>query len=105
MSHNICRRNSKKSNDKLKISKNPIDYFEEILFKKNKFKFVNNFDEQNSEIFLSHIDHYLKEICLTDKIYKKNLNENHEFKSDPFTSNNEKKYYIVVTNYDENKKE
>ena len=101
MSNKETRQNSKKSNNKLKTSKASIENFEKILFKKNKFKFSDNFDEKNSESFLSNINYYLQEICLDDKIHKR-LEPKTNFKCVSDTSNNKLKYHIVVTNYDEN---
>ena len=104
MSTKITRRSCKKSNDTLTTYKTSIEYFEEILFKKNKFKFSNNFDEKNSETLLSDKNYYLQEICLDDKIDAKNAKINKKFKNNLSSSNNKLKYYIVVTDYDENKK-
>ena len=78
---------------------------QEILFKKNKFQLSNAYDEENSEEFLNHKNHFLKEVILSDKIDKKvsEVDSSHDsFKSVP-SSDNKIRYQIIVTNYDEEK--
>lgn len=122
MSHSILTegRKKKKNNDEINLIKRkksnsireteskrftPLtinEYFEDILFTKHKFKFSNAYDEKNSNEFLDTKNHYLKEVILSDKIEEDKITKKASFKSLPPSDNN-MKYSIVVTNYDEEK--
>ena len=76
---------------------------------KAKFKLSNAYDEKNSKKFLIKKDKYLKEIILSDVIENENkdspnllgsIKENVKFKS----HKNINKYFIVITDYDQEKK-
>ena len=101
------KHNEKYIKDKNKKSKPQTleQCLEEILFKKNKFQISNAFDENNSEEFLNYKNQYLKEVVLSDKINKKSMEEDHLYDSfkPELSSNNNLKYKIIVSNYDEEK--
>ena len=76
---------------------------------KAKFKLSNAYDEKNSKKFLIKKDKYLKEIILSDVIENENkdspnllgsIKENAKFQS----HKNINKYFIVITDYDQEKK-
>ena len=76
---------------------------------KAKFKLSNAYDEKNSKKFLIKKDKYLKEIILSDVIENENkdspnllgsIKENVKFQS----HKNIHKYFIVITDYDQEKK-
>ena len=83
-----------------------LDIFNEFLDKK-KFKLSNNFDEKNSKKFLAKKDKYLERIIISDIIENnaknnKILDKIDEIQNRKFeTQKDMHKYFIVITNYDE----
>ena len=76
---------------------------------KNKFKLSNNFDAKNSKKFLNKKDKCLERIIISDIIEANDSKDNHSLKNIKRrkTIGNKKisnKYFIVITNYDEDKK-
>ena len=74
-----------------------------------KFKLSNAFDEKNSKKFLNKKDKYMKEIILSDIIENENQNDSNllgsikekvKFQSHKNINN----YFIIITDYDEEKK-
>lgn len=103
--NNLVKINHSDKNDKLSLQneyksnnintfdpdykKNLFEKFSNFL-DKNKFKLSNKFDEKNSKKFLDKKNKYLEEIILSDIIEE--------------TNNTNMKYYIVISNYDEEQK-
>lgn len=103
--NNLVKINHSDNNDKLSFQneyksnnintfdpdykKNLFEKFSNFL-DKNKFKLSNKFDEKNSKKFLDKKNKYLEEIILSDIIEE--------------TNNTNMKYYIVISNYDEEQK-
>ena len=82
-----------------------------LFLNKNKFKLCNNFDARNSKKFLSKKDKCLERIVLSDKIENEEDDKLRKFgtiedkrKNKFKTQNNIHKYFIVISNYDEEKK-
>ena len=76
---------------------------------KAKFKLSNAFDEKNSKKFLNKKDKYLKEIILSDVIENENNNNSNllgdiKEKLKYPSHKNINKYFIIITDYDEEKK-
>ena len=88
-----------------KYKKDLSEKFSEFL-NKNKFKLSNNFDEKNSKKFLNKKDKCLERIIISDIIEKENSKDNSSDKNlrRRKTIANKKsfnKYFIVISNYDE----
>ena len=89
--------------------KNLFDKFSDFLDKK-KFKISNNFDAKNSKKFLEKKNKCLEKIILSDKIEKERSNEKEisfdsTYKKKKFrTQKSIHKYFIVISNYDEEKR-
>jgi hypothetical protein len=76
---------------------------------KAKFKLSNAFDEKNSKKFLNKKDKYLKEIILSDVIENENNNNSNllgdiKEKLKYPSHKNINNYFIIITDYDEEKK-
>ena len=85
--------------------KDLFEKFSEFLDKK-KFKLSNNFDAKNSKKFLHTKDKCLERIILSDIIENGDNNDNMEAKvnEDKFAFQTQKqinKYFIVISNYDD----
>jgi len=89
------------------------DLFEKFsnFLDKKKFKLCNNFDARNSKKFLSKKDKCLEKIVLSDKIENEeddNLRKlgtiDSKSKEKFKTEKNIHKYFIVISNYDEEQK-
>ena len=85
--------------------KDLFEKFSEFLDKK-KFKLSNNFDAKNSKKFLDKKDKCLERIILSDDIENDDNNDNMELfvKENKFIFKTKKqinKYFIVVSNYDD----
>ena len=97
-SHNLQKLNPN-------YKKDLFEKFSEFLDKK-KFKLSNNFDAKNSKKFLDKKDKCLERIILSDIIENDDNNDNTEAtdNEDKFKFKTQKqvnKYFIVVSNYDE----
>lgn len=81
-----------------------------LFLDKKKFKLSNNYDAKNSKKFLDKKDKCLSKIILSDKIENEKNNEDSlkKMKKDNHskykTHKNVRKYFIVVSNYDEDLK-
>ena len=105
-------RESSKSNLRTinkKYKKELISKIAKFFLDKKKFKISNNFDAKNSKKFLDKKNKCLERIILSDKIEN---NKNQEINMDSKNKKNKKKfetqknmhkYFIVITNYDEEK--
>ena len=83
--------------------KDLFEKFSEFLDKK-KFKLSNNFDAKNSKKFLHKKDKCLERIILSDIIENGDNNDNMEAKvnEDKFKTQKQiNKYFIVISNYDD----
>ena len=83
--------------------KDLFEKFSEFLDKK-KFKLSNNFDAKNSKKFLHTKDKCLERIILSDIIENGDNNDNMEAKvnEDKFKTQKQiNKYFIVISNYDD----
>ena len=92
----------------LNYKKNLLETFSNFL-DKNKFKLSNKFDEKNSKKFLDKKNKCLEKIILSDIIENNNnlndLKSNFVRKKSKFkTEKTIDKYFIIVTNYDEEQK-
>ena len=88
--------------------KNLLEKFYSFL-NKNKFKLSNNFDAKNSKKFLNKKDKCLERIIISDIIETNDSKDNNSvknFKRRKIIGNKKSsnKYFIVITNYDEDKK-
>ena len=103
-------KNNECQSHKLKIldpnyKKDLFEKFSEFLDKK-KFKISNNFDAKNSKKFLDKKDKCLERIILSDIIENGDNSNNKEVidNKDKFTFQTQKqinKYFIVISNYDD----
>ena len=85
--------------------KDLFEKFSEFLDKK-KFKLSNNFDAKNSKKFLDKKDKCLERIILSDIIENGDTNDNIEAKDNKDkikfkTQKQIQKYFIVISNYDD----
>ncbi len=89
------------------------DLFEKFsnFLDKKKFKLCNNFDARNSKKFLSKKDKCLEKIVLSDKIENEDCDNLRKLgtidsknKEKFKTEKNIHKYFIVISNYDEEQK-
>ena len=94
----------------LEYKKDLFEKFSNFLDKK-KFKLCNKFDERNSKKFLSKKDKCLERIVLSDKIeneednFIKKLGTIESKSKEKYkTEKNIHKYFIVISNYDEEQK-
>ena len=95
-SHNLQKLNPN-------YKKDLFEKFSEFLDKK-KFKLSNNFDAKNSKKFLHKKDKSLERIILSDIIENGDNNDNMEAKvnEDKFKTQKQiNKYFIVISNYDD----
>ena len=95
-SHNLQKLNPN-------YKKDLFEKFSEFLDKK-KFKLSNNFDAKNSKKFLHKKDKCLERIILSDIIENGDNNDNMEAKvnEDKFKTQKQiNKYFIVISNYDD----
>ena len=88
-----------------KYKKDLFEKFYEFL-NKNKFKLSNNFDEKHSKKFLDKKNKCLERIKLSDIIENENSNKNNLDKNNKHEKaiQNKKsfnKYFIIISNYDE----
>ena len=91
-----------------KYKKDLSEKFAEFL-NKNKFKLSNNFDEKNAKKFLNKKDKCLERIIISDIIENENSKDNildKNFKRRKTIANKKSfnKYFIVISNYDEEMK-
>ena len=107
------KRESHSNNVSISESNYKKDLFEKFshFLNKKKFKLSNNFDARNSKKFLSKKDKCLERIVLSDKIENIEDDKLRKFgtiedkrKNKFKTENNIHKYFIVISNYDEEKK-
>ena len=107
------KRDSRSNNVSISDSNYKKDLFEKFshFLNKKKFKLCNNFDARNSKKFLSKKDKCLERIVLSDKIENEEDDKLRKFgtiedkrKNKFKTQNNIHKYFIVISNYDEEKK-
>ena len=107
------KRESHSNNVSISDSNYKKDLFEKFshFLNKKKFKLCNKFDAKNSKKFLSKKDKCLERIVLSDKIENEEDDKLRKFgtiesqKKNKFkTENNIQKYFIVISNYDEEKK-
>jgi hypothetical protein len=94
---------------KQKYRKDLFDKFSEFLDKK-KFKISNNFDAKNSKKFLEKKNKCLEKIILSDIIENETndekeiiMNSSYKPKKKFRTQKSMHKYFIVISNYDEEK--
>mgnify|MGYP006873135756 CR=1 FL=1 len=107
------KKESHSNNVSISNSNYKKDLFEKFsqFMNKKKFKLCNNFDARNSKKFLSKKDKCLERIVLSDKIENEEDEKLRKFgtledkrKNKFKTENNIHKYFIVISNYDEEKK-
>ena len=107
------KKESHSNNASISDSNYKKDLFEKFsqFLNKKKFKLCNNFDARNSKKFLSKKDKCLERIVLSDKIENEEDDKLRKFetiedkKKNKFkTENNIHKYFIVISNYDEEQK-
>ena len=107
------KRDSHSNNISISDSNYKKDLFEKFshFLNKKKFKLCNNFDARNSKKFLSKKDKCLERIVLSDKIENEEDDKLRKFgtiedkrKNKFKTQHNIHKYFIVISNYDEEKK-
>ena len=81
-----------------------------LFLGKKKFYLSNNYNKKNSEKFLEKKDKCLERIVLPDLVEDNNLNENYinskkDYRKPRYsTQKNINKYYIIITNYDDEQK-
>jgi hypothetical protein len=100
--NNECQSHNLKKLDP-NYKKDLFEKFSEFL-DKNKFKLSNNFDAKNSKKFLHTKDKCLERIILSDIIENDDNNDNMEAKvnEDKFKTQKQiNKYFIVISNYDD----
>ena len=107
------KRESHSNNVSISDTNYKKDLFEKFshFLNKKKFKLCNDFDARNSKKFLSKKDKCLQRIVLSDKIENEEddklrmLGTIEDKRKNKFkTENNIQKYFIVISNYDEEKK-